>query len=281
MASSNLINEYVNDKNYYYSMNQPCVYLLTIALSFLSTLAMNSIQEMNLDSIFIRKEHLNLMIIIGLILFGLFLIIHPYFPKPAQKSWLISIISSGFLTIIGFYRVSRTIAGFDILTRDTIHSDDQLSLFAVIYFATCNLLDLILALFYYKDDMDILSGWIHHTFYFLFMVVLIRYHSTFGFSFVFIEEFPTLLLALGHVSSSLRNDLLFGISFIITRVIYHGWFLYVLIVKDYHSAYWKVTMLIMMLHIFWMIKWFQFMIKKAKKSASEIDLKENKSKKKE
>lgn len=182
------------------------------------------------------------------------------FLEPKKRAWIISIFNSLTLSAFGIYRCLQLLTGSEHVTKESVHSDDMYSKIGVISFASSNAIDCILSLLYYPNDFNVLSGWIHHIFYIVFVFFLVQFKSTHGFSYVFIEELPTAVLSLSHVFTSLRSDWLFGSVFFLTRVVYHTWFIYKLITEN--SSYWIVASIVLVLHVYWMVKWILSMIKK-------------------
>lgn len=83
------------------------------------------------------------------------------------------------------------------------------------------------------------------------------------------NEFPTFILALGTVVPSLRNDLGFGLSFLATRVMYHGWLTAktLMLKNPPYEVRWCVV-LPMILHVWWFHAWCKGQMKRMKKSAA-------------
>lgn len=109
---------------------------------------------------------------------------------------------------------------------------DNFSAVVLVMFGTANVMDIMLGLVFYKDHLPLLTTWIHHSVYVWLMVLLVTGNGyiaslptpyTPAFMYALLEELPTLILAAGTVFPQHRQDLAFGISFLVTRIIFHAY----------------------------------------------------------
>ena len=141
-----------------------------------------------------------------------------------------------------------------------VYNEDRLSTFFTTYFFVYLLLDLSLGMLYYPKYIDPLSGWFHHVIFAILIASLKVHHSCNAMMFCYIQELPTFLLAVGSIHKPYRQDLLFGITFFITRVCYHIAYASGLI-SHYqynhpaalYSAFFGVLTTIM--HVMWFSQW--------------------------
>jgi hypothetical protein len=95
--------------------------------------------------------------------------------------------------------------------------------------------DFGLGLIDYREQMRIDTGYIHHTAY----VFILCYALSRGFTQYFvvlaIAEVPTFLLAVGSIFPSLRQDLLFGVTFFLSRILWFAVVLGVCMVPGYNK----------------------------------------------
>ena len=70
-----------------------------------------------------------------------------------------------------------------------------------------------------------------------------------------IEEIPTFLLALGSIFPSCRTDIGFGLTFLIFRILFHGYLLCFQIYFGVHLFAVTITAMSMLLHLFWFYGW--------------------------
>ena len=73
----------------------------------------------------------------------------------------------------------------------------------------------------YRDQIDPLSGYVHHLLYSILCVHLLHVQMCNAFAHFLILEAPTSILALGSVFPRCRQDHLFGFLFFTTRVALH------------------------------------------------------------
>ncbi|KAG0314575.1 hypothetical protein BGZ99_008055 [Dissophora globulifera] len=99
-------------------------------------------------------------------------------------------------------------------------SDSWMSQASVIFFACYLICDLACGALHYREKISLVAGWFHHTMYtgICYYTVISGESHTFA-SFMIIE-IPTLIIGLGFVYKRLRNDMIFGVSFILLRIIY-------------------------------------------------------------
>ncbi|KAG0304045.1 hypothetical protein BGZ98_005996 [Dissophora globulifera] len=93
-------------------------------------------------------------------------------------------------------------------------SDSWMSQASVIFFACYLICDLACGTLHYREKISLVAGWFHHTMYtgICYYTVISGESHTFA-SFMIIES-------LGFVYKRLRNDMIFGVSFILLRIMY-------------------------------------------------------------
>ena len=142
------------------------------------------------------------------------------------------------LEYIGIYKCNIEV---DILTTN-----------AVLWFMSYLIMDLILGSMFYREHMDILLGYIHHTIYFTLCFSYLYTKTHEKAALFLLEEIPTFLLNLGKTNATLRKDTLFGFTFFFTRIIYH-------IAMGIHHAFEPIivssALIALPLHLFWFKNW--------------------------
>mmetsp|Transcript_16523 Transcript_16523/g.48113 ORF Transcript_16523/g.48113 Transcript_16523/m.48113 type:complete len:245 (-) Transcript_16523:382-1116(-) len=125
--------------------------------------------------------------------------------------------------------------------------------FICTFFGTYCVFDLAVGMVVYPKQVDLLTGWVHHGAYLGLMAYLHYFHIAGGFLIFLVEELPTFLLALGNVSRPLRTNLLFGITFLTTRILWHGFALerFWASRNKTHLTLWPFVAVTMMLHLHW------------------------------
>jgi hypothetical protein len=101
-------------------------------------------------------------------------------------------------------------------------------------------------------------AWGHHIGYLIFMALTLFYDCPMIFVAYFPLEVSTIFLASGHIWKSARKDLLFGVTFFIFRILYHG-ALSVYLLYHLNVSPMKISVfgsyLTLVLHIFWWKNW--------------------------
>jgi hypothetical protein len=199
--------------------------------------------------------------------FVLFSIVHPFFPAPKVKAWIVSLFGSFFMAIVGTKYVIE--AGFP-WTLEIIHGEDNgVSRPAVMLFCATMIMDLVLGRIYYPKYLDPLSAYIHHVFYLVFAFCLLAHHYARGLCLTFFMEWPTFMLSLGTLVPACRVDLMFGIVFFTTRIAYNIYFVYALLMVAPEGIIWKVCTAALCLHLFWFYKWITGFFKKRSEKVSK------------
>eukprot|EP00043_Microstomoeca_roanoka_P022074 m.255991 g.255991 ORF g.255991 m.255991 type:complete len:251 (-) comp20679_c0_seq1:207-959(-) len=202
-------------------------------------------------------------------------------PDPTKTtrglSWFLSSVVAAVQSFLGLmYAVDFLRIPFD---PNTTWSDDRISRFSNTFFGVFMLLDLFLGAIFYPKYLDPLSGWVHHTYYVLLIVHLLNGRATRVMMPGYSEEIPTLLLALGSIFPQLRNDLLFGLLFFVTRILFHIYYSAHLIasyrVHDHPAVLWTAItcMIAIAMHLYWFFGWSRNLYKylgKADKSKKKL-----------
>ncbi|KAI8076409.1 uncharacterized protein B0P05DRAFT_545763 [Gilbertella persicaria] len=94
------------------------------------------------------------------------------------------------------------------------------------FFMTFLVMDLCIGVMFYRNKIELLTGWIHHITYLGTLTWAIYQQYTSVFVMMCCLELPTFILALGSVRSQLRRDYLFALSFLCTRIVFHLFSIY-------------------------------------------------------
>ncbi|KAI7866308.1 uncharacterized protein EV154DRAFT_488575 [Mucor mucedo] len=94
---------------------------------------------------------------------------------------------------------------------------------ATTFFMTFLIMDLCIGVFFYKNKIDMLTGWIHHLTYLITLTWAIHHQYSAVFIMMCVLEIPTFVLALGSVRSHLRRDYVFAGTFLLTRILFHAY----------------------------------------------------------
>jgi|UniRef100_A0A6C0ALS2 hypothetical protein len=166
----------------------------------------------------------------------------------SQKAYIMSIKSSMTLFLLSiFFNIKYFIS-------DDFNSND----FIVIHLGILNLIayffmDCVIGRKEYNKYLLSLSGYIHHIIYIVVSVVCIKLNIILPYILFLIEELPTLILSLGKFNSNLRSDNLFGMTFFVTRIVYHIFL--IMMTYNYHIIIPIVGTLALGVHIYWFKNW--------------------------
>lgn len=189
-----------------------------------------------------------------------------------QKAFILSIKSSLILSLFGLFFnykfLQSNFNGESYLSNFSSNGTNILAQFVILFFTSYLITDIVLGtLFYYKYMLP-LSGYTHHFSYIIINIISLYTNSYPIYVLFLFEEIPTTLLSIGSYDSSYRSDLLFGVIFFLTRIIYHLFLLYTF---RHNYIVMFFGMLVLPLHLFWFKGWIK------KYFLSRIVKKENKS----
>ncbi|KAG0213273.1 hypothetical protein BGX33_003023 [Mortierella sp. NVP41] len=90
----------------------------------------------------------------------------------------------------------------------------------VVFFTSYLFMDLILGLFYYREQLTLVAGWIHHIVYIGVCYIVVTQNETFMFALYMPMEVPTVVLGVGCLDKSLRRDKFHGAMLFFFRIVY-------------------------------------------------------------
>ena len=141
-----------------------------------------------------------------------------------QRSYILSIKASITLFLVSLYFNYKYVSSnFDTdMYLGEINGTDafilQLSVLNLMaYFIT----DCVLGYYKYHKYMCNLSGYFHHIVYIIVSIVSFRIDAVGLYILYLIEELPTIFLSTGSYNQLLRKDYTFGLTFFLTRIVYH------------------------------------------------------------
>ena len=113
--------------------------------------------------------------------------------------------------------------------------------------------DLSLGFLFYREQMGILTEWVHHFGYFVIWGWFVNAQVMDYVPMFALGEFPVAVAKLGHVTPRLRNDALFGLTWLLLRIILHT------IVAGYATFNREPLSILLIptlwLHVHWFVKW--------------------------
>ncbi len=141
-----------------------------------------------------------------------------------QRSYILSIKASVTLFLVSLYFNYKYVSSnFDTdMYLGEINGTDafilQLSVLNLMaYFIT----DCVLGYYKYHKYMCNLSGYFHHIVYIIVSIISFRIDAVGLYILYLIEELPTIFLSTGSYNQLLRKDYTFGLTFFLTRIVYH------------------------------------------------------------
>jgi hypothetical protein len=175
-----------------------------------------------------------------------------------QKAYILSIKSSLSLFLIGIYMNYYYLnSGFSqdkflsiLEEKDTLNFGKLI----VLYFASYLLMDIYVGNKEYPEYMKSLSGNFHHTIY-IGINLLSLYTGLYPLYLLhMMSELPTFLMSIGSFDASLRNDNLFGLTFFLTRIVYHA--ILVFIFRE-NKVILGFGLAALGLHLYWFYGWYK------------------------
>ena len=172
--------------------------------------------------------------------------------RPKQYSWITTTTSSIVMTTSSIpYVLQYFKNGADLNSFPLLH--DATARFFICFFMSYLVADMALGILYYPGQMNFVTGWLHHTLYLILLPILMSSKLEGGFLICCFMEFPTIFLSLGYLSPKWKSEISFGISFFITRILFHVYFGY----QAYSSSPGVLMPIIALfpLHVHWFGSW--------------------------
>lgn len=183
------------------------------------------------------------------------------FNSTKREAWVLSLLSScvvfplsipiAILLLQSWFEKGGNTAALFFM------SSSRFAEFLCIFFYCFLFLDVLIGVIFYRDQFNILTGWLHHFIYACLTANALCWKYTNGIMSAFLEELPTIILASGHIFPAARANIVFGITFFCTRVVYHV--LLIVFGLSYVRIYsfcWIFGIIALALHVWWLIRWF-------------------------
>ncbi|KAL7408884.1 hypothetical protein BDY24DRAFT_419378 [Mrakia frigida] len=146
-----------------------------------------------------------------------------------RRAWILSSISSSLMTlgslpfVWDFLRAGGDVGWMNGRRREGKGKRELLGEVVCTVFMGFLICDMVVGVRYYRQHINLLTGYIHHTIYIIVMLVALSTHQTYVFSLAAFLELPTFLLALSNLAPRWRNDYVFAVAFFLTRISFHSW----------------------------------------------------------
>ncbi|KAJ7778915.1 hypothetical protein B0H16DRAFT_1683226 [Mycena metata] len=146
----------------------------------------------------------------------------PFFPSARQRAWILTTIASAVMTLTSLpfvrdyalaLRAGGGVADVQLRTPAAV----AVNRFFQAYLAA----DMFMGGMYYRDQIGMLTGWVHYVAYLGITEIAIRCAWAHIFCFAACMELPTLLLGLSTLLPPLRSNTLFALAFLLTRILLH------------------------------------------------------------
>lgn len=165
-----------------------------------------------------------------------------------QKAYIMSIKSSVTLFLLSlFFNIKY------FKTNEFTTSDIMVIHLGILNIIAYFFMDCVIGYKEYNKYLLSLSGYIHHIIYIVVSVICIKLNIIVPYILFLIEELPTLILSLGKFNNNLRSDRIFGITFFLTRIVYHIFL--IIMTYRYHILIPILGTLALCVHTYWFKNW--------------------------
>ncbi|KAG1726684.1 hypothetical protein EDB19DRAFT_1751940 [Suillus lakei] len=183
-----------------------------------------------------------------------------------QRSWILTTISSAVMSLSSLPLFFQYVDFRGDLRgiRSTFWTESTGRFFQAYLVA-----DLLMGVIYYRSKINLLTGWIHHTLY----IFIVEYASRMGWSHLFtlcaVMEVPTFVLAIASLNPRFRSDVVFALSFFVTRIVLHLFLCASMVVSRHtvtNDSYGPGVIMacVFPLHAFWFYGCLKGFVKRAK-----------------
>jgi hypothetical protein len=199
----------------------------------------------------------------------------------AMNAFLMFTVSLFYITVK--YKMGHNVFDFHAGKLEWWTGRDNISASVLIMFGTANVMDILLGWFFYREHLYPLTTWVHHSVYIWLMVFLVTgdgyivtlpYPYTPAFMCALVEELPTFILAIGTIFPQFRQDLAFGLTFFVTRILFHSYLIVYMFRLQPPVVITICYLNPLLLHLHWFYGWFsKYAFDKNKKVLKEKDKK--------
>ncbi len=181
-----------------------------------------------------------------------------------RLSWIMTLLCS---LVCCFGCISTMLKAWSFgWTTEIMYGNDRISQGLIRFFISYLVLDIVIMF----RDYPSIGGIYHHLPYLMFMALSLYYSCPSIFVIFFPLELSTIFLACGTIWPKYRQDFLFGVSFFLTRIVYHivlWWQLFLSKDEAPFLAY-PFAILPWFMHVFWFSIWLQKRIMPSKRPRS-------------
>eukprot|EP01147_Barroeca_monosierra_P005501 gene5501-162_t len=174
-------------------------------------------------------------------------------------SWCITTTNAFFMLILSFQYAKNFI--FESFSPSLIWTDHRITRFTLTAFAVSLGLDLLFGCLFYPQHINFLSGWMHHILYLVLLAYLLSERVSCALMPALFEELPTFILGVGSMFPVFRNDIAFGVTFFLLRIVFHTIFSMRVIISNNNmdhpaaSSAAVACCATLLLHCYWFFGW--------------------------
>jgi len=143
----------------------------------------------------------------------------PRYPTAKQSAWILTTISSAVMTLasIPFLYDYFSNGGSVKYVRTIPNLTVTVSRFFQSYLA----MDMTMGAVYYRSEVGLLTGWIHHPVYIMIVELAIMRSWSHIFCLCAAMEVPTFFLGFMALHPDFRSNTAFAVAFFLTRILFH------------------------------------------------------------
>ncbi|KAG0347605.1 hypothetical protein BG004_007366 [Podila humilis] len=164
-----------------------------------------------------------------------------------------------------------------IIDARFVPGDSQVGQATLIFFIMYLVTDLVLAMAYYLEQVTIITGWFHHSLYMFMSFHSLNVGMAHIFSSYFIIEVPTFFMGLGQMYKPLRHDMLFGVLFILFRIVFDFAYTHEFVVHRPEMSYTTKSFILLksVMHTKFLVDWIHQQKRLRAKLAKETKILKN------
>lgn len=213
-----------------------------------------------------KVEEIQAYAVVSICYFGIgYFLLRKFVSDNAKaKSWILSILVSTVMWMLSI-KVIIDMINYGKWSLEFLEDNSAIGVFQCVMFIVFLFFDLIVGCMDYYDQIQLLTGWIHHIVYLGICAHCLNANFANAFGILTLIELPTTILGIGSAIPSLRSDAGFGISFILTRVLYHSYVTYHFFILGGKCNLWMVSFPPLLLHYYWGTLWVQGQMRRGKK----------------
>ncbi|EPQ51645.1 hypothetical protein GLOTRDRAFT_96361 [Gloeophyllum trabeum ATCC 11539] len=136
-----------------------------------------------------------------------------------QRSWILTTLASAIVTLASFPFVWDYVRNDGDISR--VRHSPGLAYATTRIFQGYLISDISMGLIYYREQVGLLTGWVHHSLYILVVELAIRRSWAHIFCLCGIMELPTFVLSIASLNPVFRSNVTFALSFFATRILLH------------------------------------------------------------